>query len=54
MLDRSKVMAQTKGDTLVLQAGGGATGRLPVLVKNENSCEVSREDGVTEYRENME
>jgi hypothetical protein len=31
--DRSKVMAQTKRDTLVLQVGGYAKGHLPFHVK---------------------
>jgi hypothetical protein len=31
--DRSKVMTQTKRDTLVLQVGGYAKGQLPIHVK---------------------
>jgi hypothetical protein len=33
LLDRSKVMTQTKRDTLVLQVGGYAKGQLPIHVK---------------------
>jgi hypothetical protein len=34
MPDRSKVMTQTKRDTLVLQVGGLAWGEQPHIVKN--------------------
>jgi hypothetical protein len=36
MLDRSKVMTQTKGDTLVLQVGGWARGNN--LTQEKNNC----------------
>jgi len=39
MPDRSRVMTQTKRDTLVLQVGGWAQGRQPCPVKKNKHCE---------------
>jgi hypothetical protein len=48
------MMAQTKGDNLVLQVGGWATSRLPVLIKRLKGCQDSTKGRKTRWKDDVE
>jgi hypothetical protein len=47
--DRSKVMTQTKRDTLVLQVGSYAKGQFPIHVKNVFAKKSQRRNRIGQY-----